>query len=412
MPVGGKPVNLTKDAALDTDPAWSPDGTQLVYSSDKDSEHLQLWIRDMKSGQQPPGHRPDDAAAGRGVVARRHAHRLLQRRRHVARRADVGARRRQRHGDQGPRLAAAAGRAGVVARRQARSRSPSIAPMTRALPRGHQPDPDDVVDRRRRTTTSGSRRMPMLSIDSRGGCGPAWSPDGTKMAAIYEGVLAVWPVSRDRRAARPAAPRDHARARTRRAGQGDSRHILYQSLDKLRIVDIETGETRTVPLDLKWTPAIPTTRIVVHAGKLRRHEERRRRAPTSTSSSTATRSSSVVPHADAQPHGGQVVDASNLTVMPGLIEFHSHLQKDFGESAGARVAGVRHHHRAQPGQHALRGGRGSRGERSGRPSGPARLRHRLPDGMAARVLQDGHRDLQRQRSSRWSCSAPRCCSTT
>ena len=51
MPVGGKPVNLTKDAALDTDPAWSPDGTQLVYSSDKDSEHLQLWIRDMKTGQ-------------------------------------------------------------------------------------------------------------------------------------------------------------------------------------------------------------------------------------------------------------------------------------------------------------------------------------------------------------------------
>jgi Tol biopolymer transport system component len=34
--------------------------------------------------------------------------------------------------------------------------------------------------------------VPMLSIDSRGGCGPVWSPDGTKMAAIYEGVLSVW----------------------------------------------------------------------------------------------------------------------------------------------------------------------------------------------------------------------------
>ena len=30
MPIGGKPVNVTKDAALDTDPAWSPDGSQLA----------------------------------------------------------------------------------------------------------------------------------------------------------------------------------------------------------------------------------------------------------------------------------------------------------------------------------------------------------------------------------------------
>src|SRR5262249_55518285 len=51
MPVGGHPVNITHDEALDTDPAWSPDGTRLAYSSDKNADHLQLWIRDMKSGE-------------------------------------------------------------------------------------------------------------------------------------------------------------------------------------------------------------------------------------------------------------------------------------------------------------------------------------------------------------------------
>ena len=59
---------------------------------------------------------------------------------------------------------------------------------------------------------------------------------------------------------------------------------------------------------------------------------------------------SVVAHADANHAAGNVVDASNLTVMPGLIEFHSHLQPDFGE---AGVARVRDHDRAQPGQHAV-----------------------------------------------------------
>ncbi|MBO9527427.1 MAG: PD40 domain-containing protein, partial [Sphingobium yanoikuyae] len=47
---GGVPENLTKDGALDTDPAWSPDGQSLVYTSDKGGGLPQLWIRDMKTG--------------------------------------------------------------------------------------------------------------------------------------------------------------------------------------------------------------------------------------------------------------------------------------------------------------------------------------------------------------------------
>ena len=52
MPVGGAPVNITHDAAYDCDPAWSPDGSQLVYCSDKAGGLLQLWLRDMKTGRE------------------------------------------------------------------------------------------------------------------------------------------------------------------------------------------------------------------------------------------------------------------------------------------------------------------------------------------------------------------------
>lgn len=325
---GGSPVNLTKDAALDTDPSWSPDGSSLVYSSDKDSAHLQLWIHNFKTGvsQKVTNIATQPQGASFSPDGRRIVFFNVDGMWRVAEMSilDIESGRIRRIHESLPQPGTPTWSADGT-----RIALAGIAPMTVRFREGTNQVQTIAA-------TGGDVKwyapIPMLSIDSRGGAGPVWSPDGSKMAAIYEGVLAVWPVAAN---GEPLGPprRITSDSAHSPSWQGDSRHILYQSLDQLRIVDIESGETRTVPFSMTWTPAIPKTRVVVHAGRLLDMK-----SPTLRSHVdiivTGNRITSVVPHAAANHVKAEVVDASDLTVMPGLTEFHSHLQKDFGASQG------------------------------------------------------------------------------
>jgi Tol biopolymer transport system component len=329
MKLGGTPVNLTNDTALDTDPAWSPDGSRLVYSSDRNGSHLQLWIRDMRTGESRQATRlaTEPQGATWSPDGRRIAFFNVDGMWRVAEMSvlDVASGEVTKVHDSLPQPGTP-----TWSPDGARLALAGVAPLSTRFREGTNQVLTIAADGK------GPDRwyapVPLLSIDSRGGCGPVWSPDGTKMAAIYEGVLAVWPVSP---AGEPLGPPRRMTSESAHAPswQGDSRHILYQSLDTLRLVDIETGETRTVPLDLTWTPAIPSGRVVVHAGRL--IDMRSPGARTGVDIVIdGNRIASVAPHADATHAKGRLVDASALTVMPGLVEFHSHLQKDFGESQG------------------------------------------------------------------------------
>jgi imidazolonepropionase-like amidohydrolase/WD40 repeat protein len=327
MTIGGKPENLTKDKYLDTDPAWSPDGNQLVYSSDKGGKLLELWIRDLKTGRdrqittlttQPMGATwsPDGRriaffdvdgmwrAASLSIVD-----------------VDSGKVSKVHASLFGPGIPTWSPDGSRIALAM-------VSPYSKSFREGT----NQILTVS--ATAGGDDQwfapVPNLSIDSRGGCGPVWSPDGRKMAAIYEGQLAVWPVSRS---GEPLGPPRHLTAEIAHAPSwaGDSEHILYQSNDKLKTIDVESGAVRDIPVDLKYTPAIPKGRIVVHAGLLVDGK-----SPTARSNMDiviqGNRIVSVAPHNASLHTGATVVDAANLTAMPGLIEFHSHLQKDFGEA--------------------------------------------------------------------------------
>lgn len=134
MTIGGKPENLTRDAALDTEPAWSPDGSQLVYSSDRGSRLLQLWIRDMKTGQARQLTRLETQPMGAAWSP------------------------------DGKRVVIV-----MVAPFSTRFREGTNQLLSISADGGDDKWWSPIQN---------------LGIDSRGGCGPAWSPDGTRMAAV------------------------------------------------------------------------------------------------------------------------------------------------------------------------------------------------------------------------------------
>ena len=328
MPMGGKPKNLTSDPALDTDPAWSPDSTQLVYSSDKGSG-LQLWVHDMRTQQErqltslttppigaawsPDGKRIAFLGVDGGGFRRAGVSVIDVATGGVTKILDV------LPGPGTPTWSPDSKRLALA----------MLAPYSTRYREGTNQVLTIAADG---SAEQWYAPIPTLSIDSRDGCGPVWSPDGTKMAAIYEGILVVWPVASDGKPL--AAPR---RMTTEMAHSpswtGDSQYILYQSMDKLRLIKLDTGDIQDVPVDLKYTPDVPKNRLVVHAGRL---IDMKSQTPRSDVDIVVegNRIRAVRPHSADLHKSGELVDGSGLTVMPGLIEFHSHLQKDFGEALG------------------------------------------------------------------------------
>jgi Tol biopolymer transport system component/imidazolonepropionase-like amidohydrolase len=323
------PERLTHDPFVETEPAWSPDGTRLAFSSDRDGS-MDLWIRDLKS------------AADRKVAPRAMS---------AAWSPDSA---RIAFLDPQSQLQIVDVATGEV--RQAHDRlnepgRPSWLPGGRAVVMGALRTystrfregtnqvllvPIDLGPRQPSNAGSSNdtwfNPLPHKSIGMREDFGPAWSPDGRQMAAIIDGHLAVFPIGangtplgRPRRLSPELASTP--------SWTRDSRQLLYQNVGGFGLVDVGDGSVRRITPRFSWTAPETAGTIVVHAGRL--FDGRAVTAPRENVDLVleGNRIARIEPHR-ADLHAGTVVDASNGTVLPGLIESHAHLSKAYGEALG------------------------------------------------------------------------------
>jgi imidazolonepropionase-like amidohydrolase len=151
------------------------------------------------------------------------------------------------------------------------------------------------------------------------------------MAAVIDGHLAAWPVGRDGTPLGPPRRLSPDLASTP-SWTGDSRALLYQTPGRFRIVDVVTGRIRDVVPRLSWTPSAVSGTKTVHAGRLFDGRSGGVQQDVDVVIE-GRRIARVEPHR-AELHRGEVIDASNQTVLPGLIESHTHLTKGYGEALG------------------------------------------------------------------------------
>ncbi len=335
-PVDGPARRITTDVHMELTPAWSPDGRWLAYASDRDGA-MRLYLRNLATGAERP-------ATGREASATNPA-----------------------WSPEGTRLAFLAAGARIEVADVTRivgadvPRDTALPPIVASKTGGYEPgapswSPDGrhVVVGALRPNSSRFREgtnqvlrlavtpegdqgerwfdpVPGTSIGMRGDQGPVWSPDGTQMAAIIDGRLAVFPVGRDGAPAGPVRVLSTELASSP-GWSRDGRQLLYQGTHGFRLVDVVDGRVREVDPALSWQATSPTEVQVVHAGRLwdgvssalREHVD---------IVVAGNRIRSVEPHRDAL-HAGVVIDASAETVVPGLIELHTHQVRAYGEALG------------------------------------------------------------------------------
>jgi Tol biopolymer transport system component/imidazolonepropionase-like amidohydrolase len=323
-----RPVRVTNDAFVEANPSWKPDGSELAFSSDRGGT-MDVWVRTLGTGADRRvtelGMSPSWSPDGTRLAYLDPEEQL--------RIVNAGSREswkaHDRLFDPGRPSWAPDGRAVVMA--ALRPYSTRFREGTNqvlwipVLPDPRQPTPGTMPADR------WFDPLPNKSIGMRQDFGPVWSPNGQLMAAVIDGYLNVFPVGRDGAPTGPPSRISNDSAASP-SWTADSRQVLYQSIDRFRLVNVVDGSARDIVPNITWTPPARTGSITVHAGRLFDGTSDAAQSDVDIVIE-GNRIARVQPHR-ADQHQGTVVDASTQMVLPGLIESHTHLSKSYGEALG------------------------------------------------------------------------------
>jgi Tol biopolymer transport system component len=325
MDIGGKPAQLTHDNFYKQSPAWSPDGRQIAFCSDK-AGAAAIYVLDTASKTErritksndeadtDPAWSPDGTKIaylnqnGAGYI--------------VDVSSGVTVEAVKQSYEPGRMSWSANGKTVSLA---------VLRPYSRRYREGTSVIESVDLATGKITLTEPA---PYASISSRGPDGPIYSPDGTRLAYVMGGHLWVRAVDAD------GIPTGQAHSLNEEMADapswsGDGKRLLYLSAGKLRLAGLD-GSASTVTVDLSWHRDATAKKVVVHAGHLWDGTGPNVRDNVDITI-VGRRIQKIEAHRDALHSGAEVIDASELTVLPGLWEGHNHGYgglSSFGDRAG------------------------------------------------------------------------------